>query len=100
MLATQNPIEQEGTYPLPEAQLDRFLFDIRVGYPDEEDEVGILRATTGAAVEPIAPVLDGAETRALQRLVREIPAAEPALRYAARLRARRGPPSGECIGDA
>ena len=49
VLATQNPIEQEGTYPLPEAQLDRFLFDIRVGYPQEDEEIAILRATTGAA---------------------------------------------------
>ena len=48
VLATQNPIEQEGTYPLPEAQLDRFLFDIRVGYPNEEEEIAILRSTTGA----------------------------------------------------
>ncbi|MDB4881764.1 MAG: MoxR-like ATPase [Gemmatimonadetes bacterium] len=85
VLATQNPIEQEGTYPLPEAQLDRFLFDIRVGYPDEDTEVGILRTTTGAALEPIRPVITGEETRALQRLVRDVPAAEPALRFAARL---------------
>src|SRR5829696_5933796 len=49
VLATQNPIEQEGTYPLPEAQLDRFLFDVRVGYPTADDEVAILRSTTGAA---------------------------------------------------
>ena len=49
VLATQNPIEQEGTYPLPEAQLDRFLFDMRVGYPAEDEEVAILRATTGSA---------------------------------------------------
>src|SRR6187455_2486429 len=48
VLATMNPIEQEGTYPLPEAQLDRFMFDVRIGYPDEDAEVGILRATTGA----------------------------------------------------
>jgi MoxR-like ATPase len=85
VLATQNPIEQEGTYPLPEAQLDRFLFDVRVGYPDEDAEVGILRSTTGAAFEPLRPVIDGQETRALQRLVRDIPAADAALRYAARL---------------
>ena len=85
VLATQNPIEQEGTYPLPEAQLDRFLFDVRVGYPDEDAEVGILRSTTGADFEPLRPVIDGEETRALQRLVREIPAADPALRFAARL---------------
>src|SRR5919107_430889 len=63
VLATQNPIEQEGTYPLPEAQLDRFLFDIRIGYPDEDTEVGILRATTGADPDPLAPVIGGEETR-------------------------------------
>ena len=85
VLATQNPIEQEGTYPLPEAQLDRFLFDVRVGYPDEDTEVGILRSTTGTEFEPLRPVIDGQETRALQRLVRDIPAADPALRFAARL---------------
>ena len=85
VLATQNPIEQEGTYPLPEAQLDRFLFDVRVGYPDEETEIGILRATTGTDFEPLRPVISGTETRALQRLVRDIPAADPALRFAARL---------------
>jgi MoxR-like ATPase len=85
VLATQNPIEQEGTYPLPEAQLDRFLFDVRIGYPDENAEVGILRATTGADPAPLAPVISGDETRALQRMVRDIPAAEPALRFAAKL---------------
>jgi MoxR-like ATPase len=85
VLATQNPIEQEGTYPLPEAQLDRFLFDVRVGYPDEDEEVDILRLTTGAASAPPEPVLDAMQVRALQRLARDIPAAEPALRYAARL---------------
>jgi MoxR-like ATPase len=85
VLATQNPIEQEGTYPLPEAQLDRFLFDIRVGYPAEDEEVAILRATTGRESAPLTPVLDGEQTVALQRLARDIPAAEPALRYAASL---------------
>jgi MoxR-like ATPase len=85
VLATQNPIEQEGTYPLPEAQLDRFLFDIRIGYPSEDEEVGILRSTTGVSDAPIRPVLDAAQTTALQRLTRELPAAEPALRYAAAL---------------
>jgi MoxR-like ATPase len=85
VLATQNPIEQEGTYPLPEAQLDRFLFDIRIGYPNEEEEVGILRSTTIVDRTTLEPVLDGAEILALQRLVRELPAADPALRYAAAL---------------
>ena len=85
VLATQNPIEQEGTYPLPEAQLDRFLFDVRVGYPGEEEEVSILRATTGAAQEPIEPVLSAEDAMALQRLVRTVSASEPALQYAASL---------------
>jgi len=85
VLATQNPIEQEGTYPLPEAQLDRFLFDIRIGYPDEAEEVEILRATTGGEPEPLTPVLDAAETLALQRATREVPAADAALGYAAAL---------------
>ena len=85
VLATQNPIEQEGTYPLPEAQLDRFLFDIRIGYPSEEEEVGILRSTTGANDVALTTVLDAAQTSMLQRLTRELPAAEPILRYAAAL---------------
>ena len=85
VLATQNPIEQEGTYPLPEAQLDRFLFDIRVGYPTEAEEVSILRATTGASPRPIAPVLDARQVLGLQRAVRAVVASEPALRYAASL---------------
>jgi len=85
VLATQNPVEQEGTYPLPEAQLDRFLFDVRVGYPGEDDEVAILRLTTGRDDTAIEPVLDATQVRALQALTRDVPAAEPALRYAARL---------------
>jgi MoxR-like ATPase len=85
VLATQNPIEQEGTYPLPEAQLDRFLFDVRVGYPGAEDEVAILRATTGAAPAPLSPALDAAQTQALQRLARAVAASDPVLRYAASL---------------
>jgi MoxR-like ATPase len=85
VLATQNPIEQEGTYPLPEAQLDRFLFDIRVDYPGEDDEVGILRSTTGAAAAPLTPVLDAVQVRALQQMAREVPASDTVLRYAAQL---------------
>lgn len=85
VLATQNPIEQEGTYPLPEAQLDRFLFDIRVGYPSMDEEIGILRATTAIDKVQLKPVMDGDQVKALQRLVREIPASDPALDYAARI---------------
>jgi MoxR-like ATPase len=85
VLATQNPIEQEGTYPLPEAQLDRFLFDIRVGYPREDEEVEILRNTTGTRGDELAPVLGAGELIALQNLTREVAAADGVLRYAAAL---------------
>jgi MoxR-like ATPase len=95
VLATQNPIEQEGTYPLPEAQLDRFLFDIRIGYPTEEDEVSILRSTTTVDDTVLRPVLGATEAVALQRLVRELPAADPVLRYAAALARATRPDSGD-----
>jgi MoxR-like ATPase len=85
VLATQNPIEQEGTYPLPEAQLDRFLLDIRLGYPSAEEEVEILRATTGGEPQPIQRVLDAERILTLQRWTREVPAAENVLQYAASL---------------
>jgi MoxR-like ATPase len=85
VLATQNPIEQEGTYPLPEAQLDRFLFDIHVGYPKEDEEIAILRSTTGATGERLSTVLGARELIALQQLVREVVAADSVLRYAAAL---------------
>jgi MoxR-like ATPase len=85
VLATQNPIEQEGTYPLPEAQLDRFLFDIRVGYPKEDEEIAILRNTTGARDAALAPILGADELAALQQLTREVAAADGVLRYAATL---------------
>jgi MoxR-like ATPase len=85
VLATQNPIEQEGTYPLPEAQLDRFLFDIRVGYPNESDEISILRTTTGAEQAAISRVVDAEGVIRLQKLTRDLVAAEPVLKYAANL---------------
>ena len=85
VLATQNPIEQEGTYPLPEAQLDRFLFDIRVGYPTEDEEIAILRDTTGTQPNELTTVLGAEELLSLQQLTRAIPAADAVLRYAASL---------------
>jgi MoxR-like ATPase len=94
VLATQNPIEQEGTYPLPEAQLDRFLFDIRIGYPAEDEEIAILRTTTGSEPEPLTPVIGVQETLSLQRATREIPAADPALRFAAALARATRPANG------
>jgi MoxR-like ATPase len=79
VLATQNPIEQEGTYPLPEAQLDRFLFQIDVGYPDRDEERAILLATTGADESEAKEILSAAELRGLQRLVRTMPVGEQTL---------------------
>ena len=76
VLATQNPLEQEGTYPLPEAQLDRFLLQIDVGYPDLEAERQMLIATTGVSEERAMPVLSSAELAQAQRLVRRIPVGE------------------------
>jgi MoxR-like ATPase len=76
VLATQNPIEQEGTYPLPEAQLDRFLFQIDVPYPDRDTERAILLATTGVAAQEAHTVFSGAELMAAQRLLRRVPVGE------------------------
>ena len=76
VLATQNPLEQEGTYPLPEAQLDRFLLQIDVGYPDLEAERQMLLATTGIAEGTVAPVLSATELAQAQRLVRRVPVGE------------------------
>ena len=73
VLATQNPLEQEGTYPLPEAQLDRFLLQIDVDYPDLDAERRMLIATTGLAEQPPRPAMTAAELQAAQRLVRQIP---------------------------
>src|SRR5579862_8904557 len=73
VLATQNPIEQEGTYPLPEAQLDRFMFNINVGYPSEEEEFQIVRMTTQGLNVDLKHVLSGDEVLRLQRLVRRVP---------------------------
>ena len=85
VFATQNPIELEGTYPLPEAQLDRFMFSIVIHYSVEDDEVAIVEGTTGAAPEAVRPVVSGPELLELQQLVRRVPAAEEVVRYAVRL---------------
>ena len=76
VLATQNPIEQEGTYPLPEAQLDRFLLQVNVDYPEEAAERRMMIETTGAGTEPVAPVMTAAELIAAQALVRRLPVGE------------------------
>ena len=85
VLATQNPIEQSGTYPLPEAQLDRFLLRIDVVYPTEDEEVAMVSATTRAGLEDAAPAMDLAPLLRLQKLVRDIEIGEHLLRYATRL---------------
>ncbi len=85
VFATQNPIEQEGTYPLPEAQLDRFMFLIEVGYPSTEHEVEIARQTTSAYHPDLRPVMGPDMIQELQQLVLRMPVAEPIARYAVRL---------------
>ncbi len=85
VLATQNPIEQEGTYPLPEAQLDRFMFNVAVGYPDQKDELEILRRTADQGTPDIQAVMTSGEILRLQGLVRRVPVADEMLEYAARL---------------
>jgi MoxR-like ATPase len=85
VLATQNPIEQEGTYPLPEAQLDRFMFLIEVDYPSEEEEKRIARETTGTAREALNHLLDGQKVLAFQQLVRRVPVPEHLYEYAVKM---------------
>jgi len=85
VLATQNPIEQEGTYPLPEAQLDRFLFEVRVGYPSAAEEIEIMERQTGPADVTIGPVLSREDILEYQRLVRRVPVGRHIMEYAADL---------------
>lgn len=99
VLATQNPIEQEGTYPLPEAQLDRFMFNIWVDYPTYEEELAVVKATTGDLKQTISPVLTAAEILGYQNLVRRIPVADNVMEYAVKLatRTRPGVPGAPAI---
>ncbi|MDE0088210.1 MAG: MoxR family ATPase [Candidatus Poribacteria bacterium] len=85
VLATQNPIEQEGTYPLPEAQLDRFMFKIVIDYPAEEEEVNIISATTGADEPELETALSGEAIVSLHQIVRRVPAADNVVQYAVKL---------------
>ena len=82
VLATQNPIEQEGTYPLPEAQLDRFMFNIIITYPSREEEVDIVKSTTSTDEAQINPVLTADDLFAYQKLVRDVPVADNVIQYA------------------
>jgi MoxR-like ATPase len=85
VLATQNPIEQEGTYPLPEAQLDRFMFNITVGYPDRDEELEIMKRTTSNVRAELQAFLDGQQILQLQEVVRQVVVADHVFAYAADL---------------
>lgn len=95
VLATQNPIEQEGTYPLPEAQLDRFMLELRVSYPSRSEEEAIVEQTTGTAKAPMHPVLDAQSVLAMQALVRRIPVSRALIRAAVTLARMTRPGDGE-----
>ena len=85
VLATQNPIEQEGTYPLPEAQLDRFMFNLNIDYPSTEDEVSIVRETTTPEIQSLNAVITKSEIATYQDLVRRVPVADNVVEYAVKL---------------
>src|SRR2546428_1421072 len=85
VLATQNPIEMEGTYPLPEAQLDRFMFNVVIDYLPEDEEVAVVTQTTTRAPEPIGPPFGGEDVQRFHEVVRKVPVAEDLVRYAVRL---------------
>src|SRR5438874_7912190 len=91
VLATQNPIEREGTYPLPEAQLDRFMFNVVIDYLPEDEEVTVVAQTTARNAEPIAPLFTGEDVLRFHNLVRQVPVAEDLVRHAVRLAASSRP---------
>ena len=93
VLATQNPIEQEGTYPLPEAQLDRFMFNLNIEYPSSEEEVAIVRGTTTPEQHVLDPVITKSEIASYQDLVRRVPASDNVVEYAVRLASATRPSS-------
>ena len=91
VLATQNPIEMEGTYPLPEAQLDRFMFNVVVDYLPEDEEVDVVRQTTAMRPAPIEPLFTGEDVLGFHEIIRKVPIAEDLIRYAVRLAAASRP---------
>lgn len=100
VLATQNPIEQEGTYPLPEAQLDRFMFNINLGYPSFNEELEIIRSTTGTKIPQLNKILHAQEILYFQQLVRRVPVAENVLEYAVNLVSKTRPNTPLAAGIA
>jgi MoxR-like ATPase len=95
VLATQNPIEQEGTYPLPEAQLDRFMFNIVVDYPTPEEEIAIMKQVTGTYEASLQVALTGADIQRLQSIVRRVPVADHVFKYARDIARASRPASNE-----
>jgi MoxR-like ATPase len=100
VVATQNPIEHEGTYPLPEAQLDRFMFSLRLDYPSHAEEVEVVRRTTMGESAELQPVTDAATLLALQRLVRAMPVSDHVLDYAVSLAGATRPTSAKAAAPA
>jgi MoxR-like ATPase len=101
VLATQNPIEMEGTYPLPEAQLDRFMFNVIVDYLPEDDEVAVVSQTTSRKPEPVEPLFDGPDVLKFHEIVRKVPIAEELVRHAVQVAAatRPGPSAPDFINQ-
>jgi MoxR-like ATPase len=100
VLATQNPIEQEGTYPLPEAQLDRFMFNILLDYPSYQQEVDIVKNTTADVLPTVSKILTGEEIMYFQHLVRRVPVADNVVEYAVKLsQATRPGPQGSAVAN-
>lgn len=99
VLATQNPIEQEGTYPLPEAQLDRFIFNLWIDYPSEEEEKQIVKATTGFQAHDVEPVLSAEQITKLQQLIRKVPVSDHVIDYAVKLVRKTRPNSPDAPED-
>ncbi len=100
VLATQNPIEQEGTYPLPEAQLDRFMFNVKLDYPSFKSEVDIVKATTTSSSYQVQKILHGNEIREFQALVRKVPVPDNVVEYAVKLVHKTRPNTGMASADA
>ena len=99
VLATQNPIEQEGTYPLPEAQLDRFMFNTWVDYPTFEEELNVVKQTTGNISETISPIMSGEEILSYQKLIRSMPVADNVLNYAVNIACKTRPGRDKATPD-
>ena len=93
VLATQNPIEQEGTYPLPEAQLDRFMFAVYLNYPSFEEEIEVVKLTTGEKKDILEPVLDSSQIKSFIEVIRKMPIADNVVEYAVNLVSKTRPNS-------